>query len=231
MSKFKVGDRVRCVRVNWRAPVGTEGVIKEIVNDVVDKYTVCWDENVGGWQDAKLGIPSGHGEYILEEYIELTPSYPEIHITTDGKTTFGVMKQGKGVIKRVEAKLHPDDKFDFEVGSKLVMERLLEKYENLVLVDNFVPEIIFGEVGKETRMVDIYGEKLYVGDSVNVICANSDIKKIRFVCNNFIQGFGGFDFTEPKKYDKYIITKHKSYKDLKIGDVLNNIEVKEAQYE
>ena len=228
MSKFKVGDRVRCVRVNWRAPVGTEGVIKETVDDIMKEYTVCWDENIGGWQDAKLGIPSGHGEYIPEEYIEPISSYPEIHITTDGKTTFGIMKQGKEVIKRVEAKLHPDDKFNFEVGSKLVMDRLLEKDKKLILFDNFAPEIIFGEVGKETRMVDIYGEKLYVGDSVNVICANSDIKKIRFVCNNFIQGFGGFDFTEPKKYDKYIITKDKSYKNLKVGDILNSIEVEEV---
>ena len=228
MSKFKVGDRVRCVRVNWRAPVGTEGVIKETVDDIMKEYTVYWDENIGGWQDAKLGIPLGHGEYIPEEYIELISSYPEIHITTDGKTTFGVMKHGKEVIKRVKAKLHPDDEFDFEVGSKLVMERLLEKDKKLVLVHNFVPEDIIGEVGKETNMVDIYGEKLYVGDLVNVMRANSDIKKVRFVCNNFISGFGGLNFTEPKKYDKYIITKDKSYKDLKVGDVLNDVEVKEV---
>ncbi len=228
MSKFKVGDRVRCVRFDWRAPVGTEGVIKEIVNDVVDNYAVCWDENIGGWQDVKLGIPSGHGEYIPEEYIELISSYPEIHITTNGKTTFGIMKQGKEVIKRVEAKLHPDDEFDFEAGSKLVINRLLEKDKKLVLVSNFILETIIGEVGKETKMVDIYGEKLYLGDSVNVMRADSDIKKIRFVCNNFVAGFGGLDFTEPKKYDKYIITKHESYKGLKAGDILNDVEVKEV---
>ena len=228
MSKFKVGDRVRCVRFNWRAPVGTEGVIKEIVNDVVDKYAVCWDENIGGWQDVKLGIPSGYGEYTEREFIELIPSYPEIHITTDGKTTFGVMKHGKEVIKRVKAKLHPDDEFDFEVGSKLVMERLLGKDKKLVLVSNFVRETIIGEVGKETQMVDIYGEKLYIGDSVNVMSNDSDIVMVKFVCNDFIAGFGSFAFTEPKKYDKYIITKHKSYKSLKVGDVLNSVEVKEV---
>ena len=225
MKKFKVGDRVRCIKHYYFAPVGTEGTIKKINGNF---YMVCWDVNVNGWGDRECKIKIGHGEYISEEYIELISSYPEIHITTDGKTTFGVMKQGKEVIKKVEAKLHPDDEFDFEVGSKLVMERLLGKDKKLILFDNFVPEIIFGEVGKETRMVDIYGEKLYVGDSVNVICANSDIKKIRFVCNNFIQGFGGLDFAEPKKYDKYIIIKHKSYKDLKVGDILNGIEVEEV---
>ena len=226
MSKFKVGDRVRCIKHYYFALVGTEGTVKKIVNDIF--YAICWDVNVNGWKDEECKIEIGHGEYVEREFIELIPSYSEIHITTDGKTTFGIMKQGKDIIKRAEAKLHPDDEFDFEVGSKLVMDRLLEKDKKLILFDNFVPEIIFGEVGKETRMVDIYGEKLYVGDSVNVICANSDIKKIRFVCNNFIQGFGGLDFTESIKYDKYIITKHKSYKDLKVGDVLNNIEVKEA---
>lgn len=225
MNKLKVGDRVRCIKHYYFAPVGTEGTIKKI-NDIF--YAICWDINVNGWKDEECEIKIGHGEYVEREFIELIPSYSEIHITTDGKTTFGIMKQGKDIIKRAEANLHPDDKFDFEVGSKLVMERLLEKDKKLILVDNFFPEIIFGEVGKETRMVDIYGEKLYVGDSVNVICANSDIKKIRFVCNNFIQGFGGLDFTEPKKYDKYIITKDKSYKNLKVGDVLNSVEVKEV---
>lgn len=228
MNKLKVGDRVRCIKHCYFALVGIEGTVKKIVDDIADKYIVCWNENVGGWQDAELGIPSGHGEYIEREFIELIPSYSEIHITTDGKITFGIMKQGKEVIKRVEAKLHPDDEFDFEVGSKLVMDRLFEKDKKLVLVDSFVPEIIFGEVGKETQIVDIYGEKLYVGDSVSVMRADSDIKKIRFVCNNFVAGFGGLDFTEPKKYDKYIITKHKSYKDLKVGDIFNGVEVKEA---
>ena len=225
MKNFKVGDRVRCIRHYYYAPVGTEGIIEKI-NDIF--YIVCWDVNVNGWGDEECKIKPGHGEYIEKEFIELIPSCPEIHITTDGKTTFGVMKQGKEVIKRVEAKLHPDDEFDFEVGSKLVMERLLEKDKKLILVDNFVTGRIIGEVGKETQMVDIYGEKLYVGDSVNMICANSDIKKIRFVCNNFIQGFGGLDFTESIKYDKYIITKYKSYKDLKVGDVLGCVEVREV---
>lgn len=54
---------------------------------------------------------------------------PEIHITTDGKITYAVLKQNGKVLSRSEAKCHPDDKFDFETGAKIALDRLEIKKE------------------------------------------------------------------------------------------------------
>lgn len=53
----------------------------------------------------------------------------EIHITTDGKITYAVFKQDGKVLSRSEAKCHPDDKFDFETGAKIALDRLEIKKE------------------------------------------------------------------------------------------------------
>lgn len=53
----------------------------------------------------------------------------EIHITTDGKTTYAGLKQNGKVLSRSEAKCHPDDKFDFETGAKIAFDRLEIKKE------------------------------------------------------------------------------------------------------
>lgn len=53
----------------------------------------------------------------------------QIHITTDGKTTYAVLKQYGKVLSRSEAKCHPDDKFDFETGAKIALDRLEIKKE------------------------------------------------------------------------------------------------------
>lgn len=53
----------------------------------------------------------------------------QIHITTDGKTTYAVLKQDGKVLSRSEAKCHPDDKFDFETGAKIAFDRLEIKKE------------------------------------------------------------------------------------------------------
>ncbi len=53
----------------------------------------------------------------------------EIHITTDGKTTYAVLKQDGKVLSRSEAKCHPDDNFDFETGAKIALDRLEIKKE------------------------------------------------------------------------------------------------------
>lgn len=53
----------------------------------------------------------------------------QIYITTDGKTTYAVLKQDGKVLSRSEAKCHPDDKFDFETGAKIALDRLEIKKE------------------------------------------------------------------------------------------------------
>lgn len=63
----------------------------------------------------------------------------EIHITTDGKTTYAVLKQDGKVLSRSEAKCHPDDKFDFETGAKIAFDRLEIKKETEQSENPFKP--------------------------------------------------------------------------------------------
>lgn len=58
---------------------------------------------------------------------EFITSKQEIHITRKGSETHAILKEDGKVIKHTVAKCHPDDKYDFKVGSKLAYDRLFEK--------------------------------------------------------------------------------------------------------
>lgn len=58
---------------------------------------------------------------------EFITSKQEIHITRKGSETHAILKEDGKVIKHTVAKCHPEDEFDFKVGSKLAYDRLFEK--------------------------------------------------------------------------------------------------------
>lgn len=107
----------------------------------------------------------------------------EIHITTDGKTTYAVLKQNGKVLSRSEAKCHPDDKFDFETGAKIALDRLEIKKEVKQPENPFKPgdivEYISDEVsqfdstwfppkGTRGEILEVYDHKSAVSDCVRV---------------------------------------------------------------
>ena len=51
----------------------------------------------------------------------------EIHITRKNQEVHAILKENGKVTKRTVAKCHPEDEFDFKVGSKLAYDRLFEK--------------------------------------------------------------------------------------------------------
>lgn len=51
----------------------------------------------------------------------------EIHITRKGQEVHAILKENGKVFKHAVAKCHPEDEFDFKVGSKLAYNRLFEK--------------------------------------------------------------------------------------------------------
>lgn len=63
-------------------------------------------------------------EIKVEEFLGKNKKQ-EIHITVDGNNVHAIMKKDGKVIKRAVAKCSPEDKFDFKIGSRLAMERLL----------------------------------------------------------------------------------------------------------
>lgn len=87
-------------------------------------------------------------------------SKQEIHITRKDNEVHAILKENDKVIKRTVAKCHPEDEFDFKVGSKLVYDRLFEEDEN---VEATKPKHEF-KVGDKVRirqwddMVEEFGE-------------------------------------------------------------------------
>lgn len=72
-----------------------------------------------------------HGVQVVPFSSFFFPSEPyprrEIHITSDGLTTHAVYKLDGKVIKRSKATCNPNDKYDYEVGARLAMYRLIGK--------------------------------------------------------------------------------------------------------
>lgn len=78
----------------------------------------------------------------------------QIHITTDGKTTYAVLKQDGKVLSRSEAKCHPDDKFDFTTGAKIALDRLEIKKEVKQPENPFKPGDIVEFISDEVSKID-----------------------------------------------------------------------------
>ena len=64
-------------------------------------------------------------------YLEVFRSmeHPKIVITTDGETTTAKLYDDKTPIQAATAKCSPEDKFDFNIGAKLAMDRLMKAIE------------------------------------------------------------------------------------------------------
>ena len=74
-----------------------------------------WHNMSKGMVSIKMGIKKGQ----------------KIIITTNGKTTKARLFDGKELIKSAEAKCHPNDDFDFEIGAKLAFDRLISKEKSV----------------------------------------------------------------------------------------------------
>ena len=115
--KFKVGDRV------------------------VGKKNSPYAITGSGWNGVVVGVLSG-GDLLIEGYpvhvhassFTVDPAYfdkvdpysdRKIIVTAEGKTTTARLYNGKVLEKSAEAKCSPDDRFDFNVGAGLAIDRLL----------------------------------------------------------------------------------------------------------
>ena len=124
--KYKIGDKVRVRRdlvlgkvyglffVN-ETMYSRRGDVAEIANVFGEKYHITGLGGGYGWTDEML-------EPIHDE---------KIVITTDGVTTTAKKYDGKNLIKEAKAVCSRDDTFNFDVGAKLAMERLLEEKPKL----------------------------------------------------------------------------------------------------
>ena len=119
--KYKVGDKVRVRRDLTIGKCGKQFVVGEmllrrgeiavITEEFNNSYVISGDADHWLWTD---------------EMLEPAPICTEkIVVTTDGVTTTARKYDGKNLIKEAKAVCSKDDEFNFDVGAKLAMERLM----------------------------------------------------------------------------------------------------------
>ena len=129
---FKVGDRVVATDHMCLAKKGDTGTIAEI--RLSGDLIVNWDRVVGilGSELDYLGIPHGHGEYVISrdnkrklKKINESETY-ELHIICkDGITTNCVYKEDGKIVKRSSTRRNVrEDDFDFKEAVKNCVERV-----------------------------------------------------------------------------------------------------------
>lgn len=64
---------------------------------------------------------------LYSKALKLITCQKSLHVTTDGITTYAVLKEGDKVVNRAEARCSSSDTFDFETGAKIAFDRLFEK--------------------------------------------------------------------------------------------------------
>lgn len=168
MNDFKVGDII-CGIANNGYSVTNEKMKKA---EVLKNYDV--DINV---MLIKILSHEDKEEIGATSYVENTSSKfkkyipTELHITTDGYKTYGILKENGNVIKRAEARCHPDDTFDFKIGADTVINRIFHKEEpikketkKILVLEAEGKEL--GVLGEEIDKTDSWGQPLHVGDIV-----------------------------------------------------------------
>ena len=122
MVKFKIGDKVEILDGS-KIPNYTGDFTIEMRKHIGEIHTVM---------DIRH-FPIGYGYFLNdtgclydERGLKLVSNHNEkIVVTTDGKTTTAKMYHGKTVVKTATAKCNPDDKFNFDKGAKIAVDRLL----------------------------------------------------------------------------------------------------------
>lgn len=150
--KFKVGDKVRIVKNVWldgsnRDPVGIGEICTIRACNPTSPYPYHMDRYYGwAWRDDEL------------ELVE----QPKIVITTDGAKYVTAKLYEGDTVKVAEAKCAPEDTFDFKVGARLAVSRLIGT--PIGEGKNKVPKYYSGKVvcvGKSIRDNDFTVGKVY----------------------------------------------------------------------
>lgn len=97
---------------------------------------------------------------------------------TDAKTIVAEVRKKDVVVKKAEAKCHPKDTFNFDIGASLAYDRLMNretmkveehKLKLVFFVADKATEMFNGIVGTVTPIKDCAGAVLRVGDVVSVL--------------------------------------------------------------
>lgn len=133
MAKFKIGDRVRCVRAvdDNKHIVDKIGTIVDTFHRGTDRFGVEFDKHVGGHKCGNIKHKNGHCWWCDES--DLVKACDEkIVITSDGKTTTAKLYDGKKFVKAGKAVCSPEDEFNIVTGAIIAFSRLFDADVNFV---------------------------------------------------------------------------------------------------
>lgn len=117
--------------------------------------------------------------YIIStDMLELAVSPVIVIRQTDNKTIVAEARKKNVVVKKAEAKCHPKDTFNFNIGASLAYDRLMNR-ETMKVEEHKLKLVFFGAdrekeifngiVGTVTPIMDCTGAVLRVGDVVSVL--------------------------------------------------------------
>lgn len=116
MSKFKVGDKVKCTYSSGGANF-IPGHIYKVVTNTLNQPAIAAEAN---GQLIPMAVMCDSYHWYDFERVAL----PVTVITTDGTTTTATLREGKRVIRTATAKCSPGDTYDYATGAKLAFDRL-----------------------------------------------------------------------------------------------------------
>ncbi len=151
-NKFKVGNIVvGNKKASWS--YGVKLKVTQVRDNGSFVGVVTYDPS-DRWVGHKFGV----GCELKPECFDLVTEGDKIVITTDGVTTTAKMYCGKEVIKKAEAKCAPGDKFDFEFGARLAVDRLVEDTKRKEKIKKELIDICGTKIGfKEIKSFSFTG--------------------------------------------------------------------------
>lgn len=190
MNDFKVGDIISGIAGNGYFITNEnmkKAIVLEVYKEIAGKYNRMKIEILNHKNKNNIGFTFivNNTSSKFKKYI---PKSQELHITTDGYKTYGIYKEDGKVVKREEARCHPDDTFDFKIGADTVINRIFHKEEpikketkKILVLEAEGKEL--GVLGEEIDKTDSWGQPLHVGDiveyySLNGQGNNSEIRKV-----------------------------------------------------
>ena len=162
LRKCKVGDRVKITEPGYA--YGKCGVVKFF--DGVD-YAIEVDKYFGGHRCSNHCKP-GHGWWVTEDDLEHINDKTEKIVIYRNDNEVVALDKSTG--KKGVAKCSPDDEFNFMTGAKLAFDRLTGREEIKPHLESWmmIDDKHYGEIGKPTKLKDIVGRVLFVGDVVEL---------------------------------------------------------------
>lgn len=135
MATFKVGDRVRCVRVgryDKQTILNKVGTIKVVDGD--NSIGVAFDADIDGHSLAGR-CKNHHGYWLASNQLEKCTDTSKVIIYVQGRTTTAKLLCDKECVAQAVAKCSPDDAFDVLVGAQIALQRLAEQQNAKIVVN------------------------------------------------------------------------------------------------